>query len=251
MLIQLDRQDLYSSMMTGSNRIVDHTTFSEMQWRRDPFSSHLFNLAPGFQALSHLLPDEFIEILEDIHALQCIRDEREFSCEDPIPVSQVDNLQASVGSRIVGLPKLSLLLDCCYLAAHLCTCMLCCKGWKKSVIPVCYYSRYLAFGLELTDLAQGRVSQQLLSKLQESVGNPLWDGHSNLLIWMLHVGGSFAPVGDLRSQYILLVRENYDARFRDLYNSWPELLAILKRFIWSDKAYMSKVETFWQEYFIQ
>ena len=60
--------------MTGSDRIIDHTTFDELQWRRDPFASAFFALAPGFQKHVHMFPEGFIEVLKDIHALQCIQD---------------------------------------------------------------------------------------------------------------------------------------------------------------------------------
>src|SRR6187399_2926365 len=75
-LLGANRQDLNSSVMTGSSRVVSHTTFAELHWRRDPFSQRLHRLPPGFQALAHLLTKEFTEVLEDVHALQCIRDLR-------------------------------------------------------------------------------------------------------------------------------------------------------------------------------
>ncbi|TAQ87450.1 hypothetical protein B7494_g4228 [Chlorociboria aeruginascens] len=54
-------QDLNSSVMTGSSRVVNHTTFAELQWRRDPFTPNLFQLPLGFQVLSYVLNQEFIE----------------------------------------------------------------------------------------------------------------------------------------------------------------------------------------------
>ncbi|KAE8441222.1 hypothetical protein EG329_005622 [Mollisiaceae sp. DMI_Dod_QoI] len=75
-------QDLNSSVMTGSSRVVDHTTFSELQWIRDPYSPSFFVLPPGFQAQSHLLGEEFMEVLKDIYALQCIREFAFFGIED-------------------------------------------------------------------------------------------------------------------------------------------------------------------------
>jgi hypothetical protein len=56
--------------MTGSDRIIDHTTFGELQWKRDPFAPSFFVLAPGFQKRANLFPEDFIEVLKDIHALQ-------------------------------------------------------------------------------------------------------------------------------------------------------------------------------------
>lgn len=131
-----DRQDLNSSIMTGSDRIVNHTTFGELQWKRDPFVPDFFVLAPGFGERANLFPEDFIEVLKDIHALQCVQDLPGYSCQNPIEMLRVDNHQASIGSRLVDLPKLSPILEACHLAAYLSACMLCSKVWRHSVIPV-------------------------------------------------------------------------------------------------------------------
>jgi hypothetical protein len=135
-LILVGRQDLNSSIITGSRRLFNHTTFTELQWGRDVYSPNYFILSPGFQRLSHLLSVEFIEVLKDIHALRCIRDSPNFACEDATSIMHIDNHQASIESRILDLPKLSLFLECCYLAAYLSACMICCKVWRTSTIPV-------------------------------------------------------------------------------------------------------------------
>jgi hypothetical protein len=69
-LPNVNRQDLNCSIMTGSERVLDHTTFAELQWRRDPFSPGFFVLSPGFEKRSNLLTEDFVEILEDLNALQ-------------------------------------------------------------------------------------------------------------------------------------------------------------------------------------
>jgi len=70
-----------------------------------------------------------------------------------------------------------------------------------------------------------------------------------LLLWLLYIGGAFAPAGTVRSDYVLLLRSNNAARFGDLYKSWPELLEILKQFTWSEKAFMSQFKALWEETF--
>lgn len=122
--------------MTGSKRIVDHTTFAELRWRRDPFTPSAFILPPGFQRTSYLLTNEFVELLRDIHALQCIRDFACFTDGDVMSMVQVDNHQASIQSRLVSLLTTSSFLDCCHLAAYLCSTMLRCKIWRDSAVPV-------------------------------------------------------------------------------------------------------------------
>ena len=75
----------------------------------------------------------------------------------------------------------------------------------------------------------------------------MWDAHLDLLVWSLHIGGAFAPAGVIRSDYIALLRLKNSSQFEGMYESWPELHEILKRFIWSDKAFLSLVEAFWVE----
>jgi hypothetical protein len=132
----VDRQDLNSSILAGSNRIVDHTTFAELQWTRDRFSPHFFRLPPGLQTRSHLLSKEFIEVLEDIHALKCIRDIPHTIKSDVSLMAHINNHTASIQSRLVGLSNISPFLESCHLAAYVCSVMLCCKVWCALVIPV-------------------------------------------------------------------------------------------------------------------
>ncbi|PKK46282.1 hypothetical protein CI102_8665 [Trichoderma harzianum] len=219
---------LNSSIMTGSDRIIDHTTFAELQWKRDPFAADFFVLAPGFEKRIHLFPNDYVEVMKDIHALQCVQDLPGYSCQNPVEMLRVDNQQASIGSRLVDLPKLSPYMEACYLAAYLSACMLCCKVWRHSVMP-------------------SHVSLHLLRKLQESNGDPFWDGQIDLLIWMLHMGGSFSPKGPVHDDYKALLQENHDSRFTGKYSSLEELVAIMSQFIWSEKAYRAQVGEFWEE----
>lgn len=122
--------------MTGSTRIVDHMTFTELQWKRDSYSPSLFRLPPGFQVRAQVLTKELVEILEDIHALSCIRVFSGPSNCKPLAMANINNHQASIQSRLVGLVGHSPILECCKLAAYLCSSMLCCQVWCALVIPV-------------------------------------------------------------------------------------------------------------------
>ncbi|CAG8896685.1 unnamed protein product [Penicillium egyptiacum] len=221
--------DLNGSVMTGSNRVVDHTTFSELQWRRDTSNPDFFILPPGFQSHSNLLGQAFVEILKDIFALQCIRDSAILGKEDAMPMAQIDNHQASIQSRLVSLPICSPILQCCHQAAYLCSTMLRCKMWRTSTIP-------------------SHLSLQLLCNIQAASDSLVWDNSPGLLAWLLYIGGAFAPVGTIRQGYVRLLRLNHN-RFKSLYTSWPGLLVVLKQFIWSDKAFLSQVKVFWEEKF--
>ena len=131
-----DRQDLNASILTGSTRIVDHTTFAELVWLRDPFSPNYSRLPSGFQAMSHLLSKDFIAILEDINALQCIRDHPRSTKTDLMLMVNINSQTASIQSRLAGLTVECAILECCRLAAYICSVMLCCTIWCSQVIPV-------------------------------------------------------------------------------------------------------------------
>ncbi|KAM3066693.1 hypothetical protein ACMFMF_010198 [Clarireedia jacksonii] len=221
-------QDLNSSVMTGSSRVVNYTTFTELQWKRDSYPPSFFRLPPGFQVRSHILTKELVETLEDIHALQSIRELSSSSSYNPVSMAHINNHQASIQSRLVGLVYHSPVLECCKLAAYLCSSMLCCKVWCALVIP-------------------NHVSLRLLRELQQVNDDPIWDDHSELLLWLLYIGGAFTTTETVRSDYIILLRLNNSSILRGLYKSWQELYEILKRFIWSDSAFTSDVKALWEE----
>jgi hypothetical protein len=127
---------LYAHTFTASDRIVDHTTFSEIQWRRDVFSPHSFVVPHGFQSSAYLFSDEFLEVLKDVHALKCMRDSPIFKYDDTASMVQMDNHQGWIQSRLCELPEQQFIQECCRLAAYLCASTLCCKIWRTSVMPV-------------------------------------------------------------------------------------------------------------------
>lgn len=130
------RQDLNSSILSGSARIVDHTTFSELRWARQSFPPHLFQLPPGFQMRYHLLTNDLVEVLKDLYALQCIRNMPPMGNCAATTMAYINNHIASIQSRLMDLPGLSPAASCCRLAAYLCSVMLCCTVWCGLVIPV-------------------------------------------------------------------------------------------------------------------
>ncbi|KAL4812298.1 hypothetical protein BDW67DRAFT_178855 [Aspergillus spinulosporus] len=218
-------QDLNSSLLAGSRRIVDHTTFTALLWTRDAFVPSAYSLPPGFQSRSHMLGKEFCAVLEDVHALQCIRNIPRLKKTDAITMLHINNHTASVQSRLIALSGLSPLQECCRLAACLCSVTLCCKVWCELVIP-------------------SHISSQLLIKIRETrdADPSIWDGDSNsdLLVWLLYIGGAFAPTGEIRSGYLGLLAHNS-------YFSWPEIHERMSQFIWSDYAFLAPVKALWLE----
>ncbi|KAH9904174.1 hypothetical protein F4778DRAFT_734284 [Xylariomycetidae sp. FL2044] len=227
-------QDLNSSVATGSRRIVDHQTFSELRWWRDPFTPSAFVLPAGFRRArtpDDLLTADFVELLEDVHALQCVREGGRFPAEEfALSMARLDNQQASIQSRLASLPGgRSAFLECCRLGTYLCSALLRCRIWRTSVVP-------------------SHLSLRLLQALQQANQDPIWDTHPDVLIWLLYIGGAFAPAGDVRTGYMVLLRSNQDTRFKDRFGSWPNVLHVLREFIWSEKAFLSQVKSFSAEF---
>jgi hypothetical protein len=84
----------------------------------------------------HLLTQDFIEVLKDLNALQCIRDLPRFTRGDVMLMADINNHTASIQSRLLGLSNPSPVQKCCCLAAYICSVMLCCTVWCALVIPV-------------------------------------------------------------------------------------------------------------------
>lgn len=87
----------------------------------------------------------------------------------------------------------------------------------------------------------------LLKKIQESKDDLLWNNDPDLLIWILHIGGSFSPKGTVRSEYKTILQITHASRLRERYNSFAELIQILEQFVWSERAFGAQFEEFWNE----
>ncbi|RAH51160.1 uncharacterized protein BO95DRAFT_492313 [Aspergillus brunneoviolaceus CBS 621.78] len=220
-------QDLNSSLMVGSKRIVNHTTFAPLLWTRDAFVPDFYRLPPGLQSRSHILGEEFSTVLEDLHALQCIRDIPRSSHIDAMGMLHINNHVASIQSRLKALSGLNQLQECCRLAAYLCSMTLCCKIWCELVLP-------------------SHISKELLVSLRglrDDIDAAVWndDPNADLLVWLLCIGAAFAPVGSTRFGYMGMLAFHYP------HFSWPNLHERMRQFIWSDDAFLVLVRALWRE----
>ncbi|GLB11892.1 hypothetical protein AtubIFM57258_009166 [Aspergillus tubingensis] len=220
-------QDLNSSLMVGSKRIVNHTTFAPLLWTRDAFVPNFYRLPPGLQSRSHIFGGEFSTVLEDLHALQCIRNIPRSSHIDAMGMLHINNHVASIQSRLKALSGLNQLQECCRLAAYLCSMTLCCRIWCELVLP-------------------SHISKELLLSLRElrdGIGAAVWndDPHADLLVWLLYIGAAFAPVGSTRFGYMGMLAFHYP------HFSWPRLHERMRQFIWSDDAFLVPVRALWRE----
>ncbi|KAK6383433.1 hypothetical protein LTS17_002725 [Exophiala oligosperma] len=220
-------QDLYAHLVTSTTRAVNHHTFHEMHWHRDALAPEIFVLPSGFQSRVDVLGEELTRVFEDIHALKMIRDSAVYDPEDTASMVDMDNQQASVQSRLCGLPGLSPLAELCRLAGYLTASLLCCKIWRLSLVP-------------------NHVSAQMLQAGRQ-VDDSIWTGHFDLLAWLLYLGGALAAPGIVRKGYILLIRRQHASKLATLIRSWSDLVAIMEQFIWSEKGISPLIQRFWEE----
>jgi hypothetical protein len=182
--------------------------------------------------MSHLFGDETKAIFEDIHALQCVRDSLAFHSQGPMNNLQLDNQQAWIESRIhetrIRLSTNDDLLECCLVAAYLCTYLMYTDIWHGSLIPE-------------------HCSSQLLRKLQQMTSTSEWNGKEELLLWLVCMGGAFAPRGILRSEYSVLMNGAYHERLLPLTDAWESVESCLKMFFWSGKMFGEPCKVYWAE----
>lgn len=91
------------------------------------------------------------------------------------------------------------------------------------------------------------LSSQLLDQLQKTENDAIWDENSELLLWLLYIGGTFASAAFVRSRYVDLLRKNITTRFPVTCNSCSRTLEIMRKFIWSDIAFYSEASILWRE----
>jgi hypothetical protein len=214
--------------------VFDHTSFPELQWSRDPVLYPLYTFPFGFATISHLLTPELAELLEDIHAFQIMRDTPDFYVNDPASLLRLDNQQAWAESRLYNFRKAlgpsDYVLECCLIAAYICTYFMYTDMWGGSLIP-------------------GRCSSQLLRRLEQiDLFETQWVGHNDLLLWLVCIGGAFAPRGSInRAEYVVLLNSPYSEQLGLLDEAWSEVEMRLKGFIWSDKIFGDRCRLFWEE----
>jgi hypothetical protein len=178
--------------------------------------------------------------------MQVVRDSPIYLPEDTVAMMHIDNQQAWIQSRLIDMPRDEYIQECCRLAAYLCAAMLCCKLWRTSIVPV---SPKLPLSIQSTDNSwpQPSISAQLFQLLQRRQSYNPWEGHEDLLIWLLFVGGGCSSEGAVRSGYIKLVQDEYFTDISSAISSWPDLLENLQDFVWSHKVFEPRVKVFWNQ----
>ncbi|KAL9075795.1 MAG: hypothetical protein Q9157_003896 [Trypethelium eluteriae] len=224
-------QDLLSAILTGSRRIMSHEFFAELSWTRDPLCLSIAQIPEGFGTSEDVLGNTFLSIVQDIRALQVIRDTTDVDQRDAVTIMHLDNHQASIESRLYNLGKDPMrfqnpTLYCCILTAHICTYMLFTEVWGASWVPL-----YLA--------------SWLLEQLQTTGMKELMNEHRDLFLWVICVGGTFVDPGDKQAMYGQLLSNQL--KLGASISTESDLQELLQKFIWSNKTFGKRWRGFLSE----
>ncbi|KAL7949765.1 hypothetical protein V8C42DRAFT_362086 [Trichoderma barbatum] len=223
-------QDLNAAWIIGSERRFNHDVFPELHWGRNPFLSSIYTLPPGFEPLRHAFGDDLIRVIEDIYALQHLRESSEIDLDDSTSIIHMDNYQASVESRLyshfLAAGEDNEIVICCILTLYLCAYMLFTEIWAGHFIP-------------------SHISAKLLRVLRRVKRDVLWETHRDALLWCTIVGGTFAQLGVTRSEYILLLHQS---GYGTLPSDWKETESFLGSFLWPNKVFYVPGKAFWEAY---
>lgn len=222
-------RDLDSALLTGSQRLFCHESFQELYWQRNPTHCQYHLLPEGFACRRHLFTKPFLEVVEDIHAMESMSCSVELDGSDCSVLSRLDNQQAWQESRIYSmilqLPRNDPWLHCCHWAAYICSYVMFTSIWESKMIP-------------------SYCSTQLLRHLQADSD---WTGHEDLLTWLLFIGAACAPPGLMTAQYASLITGDYAEKIVPFTESWAELEECLAKFIWPRLALQSFCRATWEE----
>lgn len=224
--LRLDRQDLNTSVLAGTERVFSHNTFAEIHWHRDAFKACTTTVPPGFQDRAYILGTELLEILGDISLLQCYRDEWVSQKHDKVAMLHLDNQQASVESRLqsLALTQMHPLAKACIYAAYMCTYAMFTEVWTGSELPA-------------------RVSMLLLQHLQAWACWEGWEGHADFLVWVASIGVASADDAKLAADYAALWNDASIFSLQGL--RMTDFRNIVETFFWSVSIFQEKSRPFW------
>ncbi|OAQ95650.1 hypothetical protein LLEC1_03364, partial [Akanthomyces lecanii] len=151
---------------------IKRAIFSTLDTRY--FSPSFYRAPRGSDHRRGVFGDDFIEIGEDLHALQCIRNIPGAKKGDPLMMAYINNHTAWIQSRLGLLRVEGVVLRSCRLAAYICSVMLCCTAWCGLFIS-------------------SHISKQLFEKLDQPRKEEIWEENLDLMLRLACIGGALAP----------------------------------------------------------
>jgi hypothetical protein len=228
-------QDLHSSIMVGTSRLLSHEQFPELCWSVDSDRLSHYVIPPGFYGVMSRFPPAFAVVLEDLNALCSLIDERCGNGTSSIYELRVDDGQAWIESRLADLftahresGSQDPVYEACIFAVFLCTYKLSTVIWEG-----CYISEWLA--------------SQVIRSLSRIPDAMLSGVSPEFLLWLLCVSGALGQRKTTRLQCSMLIQKKYRNQLEGLHSDWSSMRRLLKQYTWSDFVLEQEFRPFWEE----
>lgn len=242
--------DLLTATISGRKRLFDHETFPELHWTlpRPPKFNWLTSEAfpTGFQPHLPVLDNPLLEVIQDLIFLKdsilasaTSRRTSDGALSTLPIIQQFDNGAASIDSRLHDLkylytgdsltnPAADPLKECVRLALSLLSNALFNDSWDAPFV-LTHFSTKLAAALLHTNLTT------------------YWDEHIDLLLWVLFLGGSYAPKqAPMRGTYVTLIADTC-AFLGPLGETWEQVEGFLATFVWETNVFGARGKVLWNE----
>ena len=222
------RQDLFSSIFLGTDRIVEYANFYPGQQLTMEHTGRGSRLPSGFVKSAPLLGSDFLNIAEEVVILYANRQKLFTFGGSAEGLNRLDNVQAQLEGRIHTLRQATSdhMLLCCIFATHLCVYGFWDGVWNATLIP-------------------RELSIKLLHHLRCCELRNFKD--DDLFFWLVYVGKAFAVDAWVRNELdsLWLKRHCNSGESSSSFPPWYDAKCILDKFIWSEVLYSEKNGWFW------
>lgn len=220
------RQDLFSSVFLGTDRIVGYAFYPGQPLAIDHTGRDTC-LPSGFVRSAHLLGSDFLDVAEDVAILYADR-QKLFALSDPTEsLERFDNVQAQLEGRLHNLRQATSdhMLICCIVATQLCVYGYWDGVWNASLIP-------------------RELSRTILHHLR-CCQRQDWEDE-DLFFWLVNVGKAFAIEARVRNGLDQLWLKRHCSTGKSTFPPWYRAKYILSNFIWSEVLRSEKGGWFWE-----
>ena len=215
--------------MTGSDRKFTYDSFQHLEEPRFLYDRSERALPSGFEPIHELLPPELTEIIEDIQDLQETVESTESKTRKSRVLLMIDNMQASIESRLVCLVvqtrNMGPIVESCRLACYICCFITFAEIWNGSFI------------LE-------EIANELAKVLLETQDDVCWDACRDLQLWLLCVGGVYAVGPSLQARHEEMLK-NILPHLNTGCGSWEDVQDILRTFLWPEWVLQQRAKEVW------
>lgn len=230
-----NRQDLYSSLFVGTQRMLSHHDYSRPNFDRRT-AERSENFVPfGFSTMSFKVPEAFRGVIRDLNMLCAALDGACGPFDQPVDVFPIDHTQYTLESRLV---------DCLNKARY--------KKLQDPVYEACIWAAFLCCYKLSTGVWEGCFipefcASQILGLVSNAKDDSRWEQSKELLLWLLFISGALTKQSRISSRAIVMIQYVHRDRLAGMYNDWEQLHGTMKMFIWSAHAMEQSCLRLWEE----